>query len=559
MIGAMARSWDDAREQSIPSTAQLLTRRRLKQLLTLACLTLVFATIYSTVSYVRKTYDFKSADLWTGRFGTGDRNESAGLQASPVVLDGSEADSHEEVGSSSTEAFGYRPNGDNTPGYNGDTPNLDNQLVDADVNGETEDTLSLSDHLVNDDSSNSDPDKEESEEVSDFAGEDEEALDINTDDHREVFSVSTRDRKFSYIYFDDKTFAYNPNVIPHPTRHDAWIVVAQRVTKPGAEVTCVATYIDDVLVCTEPPTVVPIPFAAVKGVDCDEEHASMGGGPRDARMLYGPDTPYIMYGSQSQYTCLGLWIQDARALLDPFYIEQSTGNKFYKEPTEVRRPDPWGMIQKNFFLFWDSEGKTYAHHDVSPNRVFAQLDIDGSVGPDLAPLSASHDQSCMAKYMPTIGPELESLHQATNSLSITFCKRAYLRCIPDDTNTFIMHIFQHKTYFNYHAVYEPYVMLFQRTAPFAVHAISQVPLWIHGRNALTIYSASLRYQGRNESEIPKGHTEMFYITSMSWKTHGQRYHGHIDDTLTLAFGVEDSRSAVIDVTAGDLLQDLAYC
>ena len=103
------------------------------------------------------------------------------------------------------------------------------------------------------------------------------------------------------------------------------------------------------------------------------------------------------------------------------------------------------------------------------------------------------------------------------------------------------------------------MILFKSNAPFAVHAISQRPLWIHGRNNLTKWTGSLQYEGRPESDIPEGHTEMFYITSMSWRGHDQKYHGYADDTLLLAFGIEDTRAAAIDIKAGDLLQDLGYC
>jgi hypothetical protein len=52
---------------------------------------------------------------------------------------------------------------------------------------------------------------------------------------------------------------------------------------------------------------------------------------------------------------------------------------------------------------------------------------------------------------------------------------------------------------------------------------------------------------------------MLYMTSISWKSHGQKYHGYIDDTLFLAFGREDSAAGGIDVTARDLLAELGMC
>ena len=158
--------------------------------------------------------------------------------------------------------------------------------------------------------------------------------------------------------------------------------------------------------------------------------------------------------------------------------------------------------------------------------------------------------------MPRPAPEEESLHQATNSLSLTLCRRADPGCMPTDDNTYIIQIFQHKLFHQLHSVYEPYVMLFQQSAPFAVHAISQKPIWIHGRGKLSQKSNSNKFAGFDS--LPD-QTEMFYVTSMSWKTHGQRYHGYVDDVLFLGFGIEDSRTGAIDILASDLLQDLALC
>lgn len=122
-----------------------------------------------------------------------------------------------------------------------------------------------------------------------------------------------------------------------------------------------------------------------------------------------------------------------------------------------------------------------------------------------------------------------------------------------------MHIFHHKTYYDFHGIYEPYLLLLNQTAPFQIHAMSQRPFWIHGRAALTKETGSLQYVDRQDENIPEGHTEMFYVTSISWKSHAQKYHGYLDDVLFLAFGIEDTRSGAIDVRAEDLLQDLGFC
>ena len=49
------------------------------------------------------------------------------------------------------------------------------------------------------------------------------------------------------------------------------------------------------------------------------------------------------------------------------------------------------------------------------------------------------------------------------------------------------------------------------------------------------------------------------MTSLSWNTHGQKYHGYSDDVLFIAFGIEDSKTAAIDIVAGELLMDLGLC
>lgn len=382
-------------------------------------------------------------------------------------------------------------------------------------------------------------------------------------DYREIFSLSTADRKFIPIFTGGANI-YNPNIIPHPTDHDLWIIVAQHEQsgvefESSQQLTCNAGIMNGVMVCTAEPTALPIEPSIHGKCEGDLAYFNFRFGPRDARMFLGPDAPYIVYGSQSAYTCLGIWLEDVRMLLQDYEHERGVLTKLFTHATEVQRPPPVKGIEKNFFLFWDTEGKAYVHHDIYPQRVFAQISFDGSVGPDLAIESANKDNMCLTTYMPTIAPTEESIHQASNSLSITLCKRKDPGCVPDATNTFVFTIFQHKSYHDWHGIYEPYVMLFQQSAPFAMRAVSQRPLWIHGRAPLTKDTHSLLYEGDPYKPIPGGHTEMFYVTSISWKTHGQKYHGYLDDPLFLGFGIEDTRAGMIDVLAEDLFQDLGYC
>ncbi|KAK6365117.1 hypothetical protein LTS17_011595 [Exophiala oligosperma] len=380
-----------------------------------------------------------------------------------------------------------------------------------------------------------------------------------SDKYVEVFSASTKNKQYFLVEFGNEK-AINPNIIPHPTRPEAWIIVAQQHRDKDdksiwfSELVCEARFKRGRLSCNKPPKILPIAVTAGDKCVDDLSYFSFNVGPHDARVFYGPTSPFVVFGSNSGYTCFGQWIQDFRVLVD--WQHETIGGGPYRLATELQRPPPMSLVEKNWFLFWDKNGDAYVHYDAWPNRVYAKQEKDGSVGGDLAHLARNNDEKCMQRFMPKVEGHLESIHQATNSLSITLCKRSDVGCEPNDENTYIMAIIQHKSYYSFHSVYEPYVLLFKRTAPFELHALSSKPIWIHGR-------------GKPGEKRPKGpefesldswnQTEMFYVTSMSWKAQGQKYHGYSDDVVFINFGIEDSKTASIDVVAGDLLKDIGVC
>jgi len=377
--------------------------------------------------------------------------------------------------------------------------------------------------------------------------------------YNELSSLSSVTGEFIPIHFGGVE-ASNPTIIPHPIKYDQWIIIAYQVDtiEEGDgllnELTCNAGFVNGALSCAEVP--VPVPLA-IHEPHCRGtlSYLNFELGPRDVRVAHGPDAPYILYSAHSEQTCMGVWIQDLRLLLQDYTIESSISHRF-TEPKELQRPPPVRDLEKHYFVFWDLEQRLYVHHDLSPRRVFAAVDSNGQVSQNLAPQAAASDDACLARYMPMISSKYEAIHQATNSLSVTMCQRADPTCKPGPENTFILHVFHFKSFYEGHSVYEPYVVLFQQQAPFAVYGIAKKPLWIRGRQMLTEKSGAARWEGH---QLPVGHSEMFYITSMSWKSHGQRYHGYMDDELFLAFGIEDSKPGIIDVLATDLLQDMGYC
>lgn len=370
------------------------------------------------------------------------------------------------------------------------------------------------------------------------------ATELNVVTHHEVFASSTTDKKFFLINFGDVQ-TINPNIIPHPTLENTWIVVAQRRNDNSSnkfvEVFCNAVFKEGSLRCLDRPGILPV--AATPGGQCEGDWVFVNSifGPHDARVLFGPDYPFIVYGSNSRFTCLGQFMQDFRVLVDDW--PEITEGFDFRIGTDLQRPPPWSNMEKNWFPFWNSSGQMLLHYDVAPKRVFAEINADGSAGPDLAPSAAALDDVCMAKYLPQVALKDESIHQATNSLRITMCRRINDLCIATDDNTFIFTIYQHKKFHNFHSVYEPYIMVFKQRAPYEIHAMSRLPLWIHGR----------------EKHHDEKKSDMFYVTSMNWKQRDLRYHGYLDDELFLAFGIEDEKTGGMDVLAGDLLGNLGLC
>ncbi|KAL3443179.1 hypothetical protein BJX65DRAFT_312033 [Aspergillus insuetus] len=152
-------------------------------------------------------------------------------------------------------------------------------------------------------------------------------------------------------------------------------------------------------------------------------------------------------------------------------------------PTELQRPLPYRAVQKNCFIFWDID----SHRRSDPSFIIAALRASRyrprvhvraaqyrrGRGARPRATAALTDETCLRKLFPPLpslaavpGGDSESLHRATNALSITLCARG-------DGST-----------------YEPYTMLFRAAPPFEVYGLSAKPLWISGRGTPPPPSAS---------------------------------------------------------------------
>jgi hypothetical protein len=361
----------------------------------------------------------------------------------------------------------------------------------------------------------------------------------------------------------------NPNVIPDPKYDDRYLIVAQQHQDTHenivwhTEITCRAKFeTNGDLKCVQEPMVLPIAMTRTdKCEGTDFPFITMNIGPHDARLFNGPDRPYVMWGAQSKYVCFGQWLQDYRPLVDwmaNYTYASMPKNNDFEMATDLQRPPPYGQVEKNWFMFWDLDNVPYLHYHVYPRRIFARLHLDGSVGPDLAPVAYESDDKCWAKHI-ELAPVQDiqaddHLHQATNSLRIVMCKKNDKDCFPREDNTLLMTIFQHKVSRMFHAMYDPYVMLWEPKPPFRLKGMSKVPFWIHGR------SDNITKPAHDiDLHAIADQSEQFYITSFNWKEVGRMYQGYLDDDVLIGFGIEDHQAAGIDVEMSELLGDYFTC
>lgn len=372
--------------------------------------------------------------------------------------------------------------------------------------------------------------------------------------HITISSKKTTDKKFWSLDFG-KVNATHPTILahPHPIKTDYWIMLGlskRDDTKFQKELICEASFKENTMACAEPPQLLPV--STIVSPLCEKQYDGHNYeiGPRHTRAFFGPTRPYFLYSAPSLHSCVGVWMQDLTRLYYWLYSESLEKSETFFEPTDLARPGPSRPIERNWFAFWDRNDEMHLHYNIYPKRSFAKLNSTGGVEQELAVYSEASDQACMQMNMPQIQyPAHEKIVQATNALSVTMCNRSDEACFESEQNTFIMTIFNVKTT---HLVenYDPYVMLFKRTAPFEIHAIGKKPLWIDGRKKLGQVTTS---------NYTRPASSLIEVNSMAYIKRDRLFHGYMDDPMYLSFSIDNERGGAIDVTPADLLQELGTC
>ncbi|KAK9449303.1 uncharacterized protein V1518DRAFT_415629 [Limtongia smithiae] len=212
----------------------------------------------------------------------------------------------------------------------------------------------------------------------------------------------------------------------------------------------------------------------------------------DQRVFFSPfGEPLMIVGTNSHYTCLGLYLIDLRvltptigAMLAPddgrvVPVRYNTWIELLDTPAKMNTP-----LKKNWYLLWDLDNVAYISRNAQPQDISRLDDLT------FANVAATNED-CFGSSVEL--SDVVAVHQATNSLRLTLCD---FPCEPTANNTVLVSIVHVKHVYNGDVVYKRHVIVMEPSAPFRIIA----------------YSRNLIYAGTDESEI-------LYSVSLAWNMH----------------------------------------
>ena len=328
------------------------------------------------------------------------------------------------------------------------------------------------------------------------------------------------------------------------------------------------------------------------------------------KSIQGVQHPKLISDSRSRYACFGLWIVDLRTLYPPLQTLLSSSPthftlggplKSYPTLTELTRnpADTRAPIEKNWMLFFPSNGESYIHYDLPPingakrGRTFAKLLGNGLTTTNLSdPLEVPCLQELTQQEEPDEAKRGGHWHQATNALRLIMCDRASPTCHATAENTVFFAVI-HRKFSNVLKLplrYERFFMVWSATPPFGMLGVSRYPITLANETAhgwpesqtwdddpanAAIVAATRAQSPKNSSEPYGGKSywnEFTYTVSISYAwarepkgndgrgDESEDMHvGYLDDEVVLGIGVDDAGQVYSRVTAVDLVGCLRAC
>ncbi|KAK9240302.1 hypothetical protein V1525DRAFT_416792 [Lipomyces kononenkoae] len=351
--------------------------------------------------------------------------------------------------------------------------------------------------------------------------------------------------------------------------------------------------------CTTPPMTLDTPnFRPIGGACKKWDWLEVDQGFLDPRMLFSPfGEPLMVVGSNSHEHCLGMYVIDLRVLVPELSQEMQLDHvpirfdRYY----ELDSPFP-EEISKNWFFVWDLKNEEYIHHNLKPPIVTSIQDPSVNI--------AEADQECIS----AIEHDNVHLHQATNALRLTLCD---FPCQPTADNTVVISIAHIKRIRRMDILYERYLVVMNATSPFNIIGRSKNLVFAGMDESQMLYTVSIAWDtsvrtrgswgdyrspsgqerfrrsdsdtsnprlARRDVLAPEGNLEspseapwariqdLQHTLLREMPLQFPRnpivtdfFHGWLNDIVMINFGIRDTESAVIHVSARDLVNCLVDC
>ena len=309
---------------------------------------------------------------------------------------------------------------------------------------------------------------------------------------------------------------------------------------------------------------------------------------------------------RSQYTCFSLAVM---TLSSPnvFPLLHEVVQKApisFPQLTELRRPEPYSPMEKNWVLFFSPTQGSFVQYDLVPGkRTFGKLIGNGYVTKNM---TDKLEEACVENPFPIDmdpydwkaagDPTLkfkDGWHQATNSLRLIMCKRNDSKCHFRSQKEVFISLIQRKRHnrFGFVARYERVAILWEGNAPFRVIAIGKHYIRFNGeewgalgftREGISDVSAMPSSTPTSKSTGPQKRetitssavVQFFFPLSLAWD-HPRRikkqkraseeakpedmYVGYLDDFVMIGLGIGDLEMGVVRVGVSELLQGVTVC
>ncbi|KAK9479740.1 hypothetical protein V1514DRAFT_346612 [Lipomyces japonicus] len=409
---------------------------------------------------------------------------------------------------------------------------------------------------------------------------------------------------------------YNPNVLPYPPGSPHPYFGLGRVTRRKKMMHHDIDFCDldwsfkpvtnrKVLKCADTTiaSTLKMPdWPSAKGACKKFPYLTMAQGHTDPRIFFSPlGEPIMIVGTNGKHNCLNQWIVDLRMFVPELSKKMDIEHVpiRFKRFTELTRPD-LQEVEKNWFFLFDQNNTSFIQHEtehrsISPLQPLPGVNNRNLANPKIVP-------QCITELTKTFKDKknmANDIHQGTNSLRVTLCD---FPCVPTIHNTVLVELMHVKYKYRLELYYKRFAIIMNATVPFDIIGRTQSLMYAGIDYGSMVYTVSIVWDHANIQTHPpwddaihngkdvwdvleerdmrnwakaakiepdNGEDDIIALHDNIKQTLAQRpavnawvnkyYHGWLDDTIMINFGIRDKESSTLHIKARDLLQCIKLC